>query len=260
MNKNEIQMLDFLKEGQDKYGFTAIKSEFEAEGVRDDEMLRLIDVTRKSNLDLAIKIGGCEAISDLYKAKLLGAQYVIAPMIESKFALQKFINATDKVYDKEEKFGVKFLFNLETINCFNQIDQILTIANSKNNILGIVFGRVDFAGSLGLAREDVSSLENYILEISKKCQKNNLDMVVGGAVSINNIQSIINVWRVYLKRFETRKIIFNAEILGSSPKNISKALELAFKFELLWLNNKKIYYQSIANEDKQRIEMLKNRI
>jgi len=99
MNAIEREMLEILKLGKEKFYFAGIKAEFETEGVRSDEMHRLVELTRKSGLNLAIKIGGCEAVSDLYKTKLLGAEYIMAPMVETAYSLKKYNNIALIIYE-----------------------------------------------------------------------------------------------------------------------------------------------------------------
>ena len=261
MNLLEKNMLEILKLGKEKFYFVGTKSEFEAEGARCDEMHRIVELTRKSGLNLAIKIGGCEAISDLHQAKLLGAEYIIAPMVETAYSLKKYIDAKNNVYSSEERKDVKFLFNLETITAFNNLDSIIEVAKTKDGADGIVFGRSDFVGSMGFGREKISSGEiiPYINKASELCKKNNLDFVIGGAISNETIDSVIEANKIYLSRFETRKIIFDAKAFTMNDLNLNKALELAVKFELLWLQNKQNYYTAIANEDSSRISMLSQR-
>ena len=58
MNTNEQKMLQILKELKENYNVLSVKAEFEAEGTRTDDLLRLCDLVRRSGLSLTIKIGG----------------------------------------------------------------------------------------------------------------------------------------------------------------------------------------------------------
>ncbi len=261
MNNLEIKMLETLKSLKEDFGVTAVKAEFEAEGTRIDELLRLVEIIRKLNLNLGIKIGGCEAIKDLMECKQIGVDYIIAPMVETPYALKKFIEAKNKIYQKEELERTDFLINIETHTSVKNIDKMIKINNlSKNPISGFVFGRVDYTLSCGLSRDQInrsSKVTNSVLNISKKAKKNNLDLVVGGAVSVDALNVLKKINKIHLTRFETRKIIFDNSSLEHN--DISKGLLKAVSFELLWLKNKKNYYGEIFKEDDKRISMLSKR-
>ena len=66
MNNLEKKMLDTLIDLRENHHVVGVKAEFEAEGTRLEEALRLKEVVTKAGLDLTIKIGGCEAVKDMF--------------------------------------------------------------------------------------------------------------------------------------------------------------------------------------------------
>lgn len=258
MNIKEKQMLDILFELHTNYDVFSVKAEFEAEGTRNDDLLRLFDLVRRSGLQLTIKIGGCEAIRDLIECKQLGVDRIVAPMIETHYSLSKFVGAINAVYSKDEIVSTDFYINLETISAY---ENLTAITNEMINspVSGYVFGRVDFCGSLGLTRDEINSdsLLNYCSGVSDNCIPNNLEFVVGGGISNDSVNFLKKLDEKKLNAFETRKIIFKNSVLN---KDFRKAIQLAVKFELLYLMNKHDYYKQISEEDLSRIAMLESRV
>jgi hypothetical protein len=122
-----------------------------------------------------------------------------------------------------------------------------------------VFGRVDFSGSIGWGRDGINtqSMTDHCISVAKTCADFGLDFVVGGAVSVDTLPSLSQIHSTYLTRFETRKVIFDANAIDFP--HIEDALLHAVRFELLWLLNKREYYRLITAEDDKRIEMLESR-
>ena len=257
MNKIERKMVEVLRRGKEQYGYVAVKAEFEAEGTRSDELLRLIEIAHRADLPLTLKIGGCEGIRDLFEAKQYGATYIVAPMVETPYALTKFIASKNKAYSEDEAIDTHFLFNMETITGFEHRAAIAATAAGKLD--GIVFGRSDFIKSMGIEKDDtnIPDVTKRIVEVAGICKAHGLDLVVGGGVSVDSVAALREINAVHLTRFETRKVVFGSHSLGLA--DLDKGLVGAVHFELLWLTNKRDYYGAIEREDAKRFETLENR-
>ena len=251
-------MLDLLVRGRDKYGVVAVKAEFEAEGTRPNEFQRLVELARRAGLDVALKIGGCEAVSDILASKIYGVEYIIAPMVETPYALTKFIEAKNKIYNGDDDGQTKFLYNIETDTTLQNLDQMIVVA--KTGVDGAVFGRVDFTLSKGMPRSAVNEpvITEAVLKVAKACADADLELVVGGSVSVDAIDALRQFQAVRLDRFETRKVIFAGE--AAKRSNIEAGINNAIEFELNWLKSKRDYYAAAASEDADRIAMMEARL
>lgn len=258
MNILEKKMTEVLKDLKENHDVIGVKAEFEAEGTRLEEALRLKDVCTKAGLGLTLKIGGCEAVRDMYECRVIGVERVVAPMVESAFALQKFLSAVKTTFPIEEREDVVFAVNIETISACRAFDEMLALPEI-NLLNGIVIGRVDLTGSLGWNRDDINSTQ--VLDITRdllvKAKSKRLETAIGGGVSAYSLPFFCELPSGVLDRYETRKVIFGcpAALGPDADKSILKAVG----FELLWLKNKRDYYKAISLEDEQRISMLEYR-
>lgn len=252
-------MVTLLLDLKKNHGVVALKGEFEAEAVRVNELMRLKDVADKAGLGLIIKIGGAEAITDMFEAQHIGITGLIAPMIESAYAMTKYVEAIEKHFTKDLRKEINFGMNIETLQGSQNLENILKIKKIKL-INTVTLGRVDLTGSLGLKRNDINCDEIYNIaeKVFTLARKKGYITTMGGGIAPEAIPFIKKlVSKKLLDRYETRKIVFNV------PKNfrkVKKGIIKANKFELLWLENKKNYYSEIFREDDSRIKMLKNRI
>lgn len=259
MNSLERKMIATLCDLKENHHVVGIKAEFEAEGTRMEEAMRLKEVVTRASLDLTIKIGGCEAIKDMYEARVIGVKKIVAPMIETAYALKKYIQATKLVFPQEEQEDQSFFMNIETITGYNNLQEMVSIPEAKD-LDGIVLGRVDMTGSLNMGRDDINS--EKIFEIADSmavfCKKHNLELIIGGGVSADSLPFFKRLPEGVLSKFETRKVIFDAKKSLNDP-NTEKGILKAVGFELMWLQNKRDFYGLIFKEDEKRINMLEAR-
>ena len=232
-NPNE-KLLEILTDLKNNHSVISVKTEFETEGTNFEEAKKLQEIVRIAELSFTTKIGGCGALNDIINAKKLNSKTIVAPMIETEYALKKFIQTVKKVYSEKELTDINLYINLETITGYNNLKQIIN-AEDFSYIKGIVLGRNDFISSMQLPKENANS--DKILEIAniigKELEKINKNLIIGGCVDENSIDFFNKINSNSFKGFETRKILFKKE-KEISRKSIQKAIE----FELIWLKSK----------------------
>ncbi len=244
-----------------KYGMTAVKQSLEDEGAtfKDIEIMRKITLEAGTNLN--VKIGGCEAKNDIYFCKQVKVNSIVAPMVESEYALKKFIQIA---YDPKDKFTNLFI-NIETKSALVNLKKIIYSKYFKY-LNGIVFGRSDIAGSYNLKKKDVDSkmifskIKNALLLLKNK----NKVIKMGGSITATSTNFINKFYEEkLLKRIETRNI--EIELNEKNLKNLNLSIDKIFAFEMSWLkykskivSNKK---SSIRLKDyRSRIDELNNRL
>lgn len=221
---------------------SGLKAEFETEGASFEDIEKLKKLSIDFNLNLEIKIGGCGAVRDLIQCREISADIIVAPMIETDYALQKFITCVNEVY---EKTNIPQLYiNIETITGVNNLDSIFS-SKYFEQISGVVLGR----GDLALSLNAISADDNKIKEINKfvyeKTKKYNKKLLLGGKIKANDASYLFD----YADAVETRKIVFENKVQAC---DIIKAID----FEIAWIESKNYKNQL----DNMRVEELKNRL
>ncbi len=248
------ELREVLKCLHNDYGVIHIKAEFEAEGSRKDELIMLREMVDNSGLGLIIKIGGCEAVHDIDQCKLLDATGVMAPMIETPFAMSKFKHAVNKVYG--ECNSIERIINAETITCLSNFDEILECG--KDFLTGVTVGRSDLSASMGIPKCEIET--DKVFEVTKefciKAKAGGLTTNFGGNIGVESAPFILRM-NPYIDRYETRKVVLHK---SNDQEQIVRSIKKALEFELLYLKFKSQYYHDMAIEDEIRIQRLEKQV
>ena len=154
-----IDLKDSLENLGKNYGIIGMKQSFEDEGVLLNDVVAFKRVTEICALQSCVRIGGCEAKRDLYNCIRMGINGIIAPMVETPFALSKFIDMIEDYSNRADAYIV-----IESKTSYDNIDEILE--NGKGKLKGIVVGRSDFSKSFNLNKSEVDS--SFILDKVEK--------------------------------------------------------------------------------------------
>ena len=247
-------------------GMSGVKLSLEDEGSTFEDLKIMSKITKSLNLNLNIKIGGCEAINDIIFCKSLRPKSIVAPMVESQYALRKFI---ESVGDKK---NIKLLINIETSTALKNLNKIIKSRYFKM-LDGVVIGRSDLARSLNLEKSEVNSKKifNHVMKNFKKIKKNTKKdflFKMGGSITPSSQVFIGKLFRKnLLNRIETRNVEF---ILSEKVlKNLKQIISQAFIFEIEWLklkldntklNGNKFYMNLYKKEYSSRILELEERL
>ena len=242
-----LEQIIYLKEN---CGCLAIKAEFEAEGSRTEELVMLADLVRRANVPLTLKVGGCEAARDIDQARMFNAESIMAPMIESPYAMKKFRATADKIFECDV-VRVNWIINAETKTCHENLDAILE--EGKGFLSTVCIGRSDYSGSLGLS-DQINGDEIFarVKDIAVRSRAAGLNVTFGGKVTTEAIDFVSRM-SPYVDAYETRKVTFASR---ADVDSIRDSIEHALRFETLYLKLKKAYYLNMSAEDEARLARL----
>jgi len=245
-----------LSELRDNFGAYALKASFEDEGVTDSDLDDLILLSGNSRLDVYVKIGGCEANRDIDKCLRLGVSGIVAPMVESEFAVSKFLDSVQARSSLLSVDSPKRFVNLETITACERAEEILS--KHHKQLSGIVVGRSDLSKSMGLGKANVN--DDEVISVAKKAlasaKRYGLQSKMGGTVSKDSVEIIQELHQDgLLDSFETRAVVFS---VGKSEDILSSVKE-ALEYEQMLLEKRHHFHNVKASFFKQRVESIEER-
>jgi len=249
------KLLKLLENGRKSQTIVGLKTSFEDEGVTINDLIELRIITSKCDLPLYVKIGGCEAKTDIMNCKNYLVDGIVCPMIESDFALEKFIRSC-----KELGYVGKLFANLETKTSFENMEMIINSPSSKD-IHGYTVGRSDFVASYGLSKKSVNddSMLKKVKVMLEKIKKIELPATMGGNLTSESEKFIREMFELnLLQKIETRNIIMRL-----SNENLDKVSELineALYIETLILENRKNRTSYNFSKNIQRLKNIHKRI
>lgn len=252
MNAIEKEMVAVLELLRREHGATEVKAALEAEGISLYELLRTKEMAMAAGLGLSVKIGGCEALTDARLAKGYGASILMAPMIESPFALEKFLAMAEALFPGEEQADTKFFINIETLEGRRQIDRILSVENVRL-LSGIVLGRTDLRAALRAPDIDGPEMLEAARGIFRPAKERPIRCIVGGGMTEKSVP-FLQALDGLIDGFETRKVVVGR--YRKEPAAMAGAIRLALTFELLWCRWKEQTYLALAREDAERMAKL----
>mgnify|MGYP001200192024 CR=1 FL=1 len=237
-----------------KYGLEGIKAEFEAEGSSFNDVARLRVILSKLNIKMFVKIGGVEAINDIYNCLELGVDGIIAPMVETKFGAKKFIDIFKKLRLKKNPH---LSINIETKTGVKNLNEILKL--SAGTINNVTVGRSDLSSSYfkPFITPNSQFILNRIEVVSKMTKKYGITTTVGGGINFETIKTYSKIKKLksLISRMETRKIILPTK----SFLKKRNALSTALKFEELYILYKKEMLDLRISSEISRLSILKTR-
>lgn len=234
-----------------KFNCVGIKTSLEDEGASVNDITRLRHLTAKNGIKLSVKIGGPEAKTDIKLASDLCCDSIVGPMIETKYALKKYIDATDTI-------GLPRGINIETITAINNIDLLLSIGS---NIDYFTIGRVDLVGSMGIPRSEIDSpdIMKIVSETFRKVKTLNKPTYMGGSISKSSRAFVEKLYYEGLLDYvETRYIVM--KLTPELFEVWDEAITSAHEFEYQWMEYLGEKAATLAKSFQKRTELVKPRI
>jgi 4-hydroxy-2-oxoheptanedioate aldolase len=227
---------------------TCLKGEFEAEALPRDTLAAEVIFATRHGVDYLVKIGGCEAKADIRFLHQIGVRQVVAPMIESGFAMQKYMGMLPE--DAFDHIGV----TVETRNAVERIEELL---DAGTKLTEVTVGRSDLTASFGGQGVECDQTIDMVKRVARAAAKRGLPTTMGGTISAETraLLEQDRELRDLVAAVETRKCVMHTERFLEDG-----ALADAFAVENALLELQSHYHGAIASAADERLVQIRARM
>lgn len=235
---------------RDRHFVAALKSGTEIEDMSYEEIAALREISRDEKgtpiVPLVIKIGGPEARNDIRQCLRIGVDVLLAPMVESVYALTNFVETAQQLI-YEEGVNAGLAMNLETITAVQNLDLMIE-SRAFAALQQVTIGRGDLSKSMHLSVDDEEVLV-LTAGALRRIRNQKILTSVGGGLTLNNIQ--IMARRLPSNRFNTRHVAISntAEFRLNAADHLLAALEFEctmYRYLATKFSERKAYYEKRA--------------
>ena len=203
-------------------------------------------------LPVIVKIGGPYARNDIKQLIEMGVDGLLAPMVESPYGLENFIEGVRDFTTPMQFNRLKKSINVETETAVKQLDKILASPDCRF-IDEITIGCSDLSRSLKKNRHD-KTVFNCVKKTVEKIKTRGIGVSVGGGVTPDSIDEFLK--KVQPDKFNTRVVTFDVNL----ERDYRSIVEEALYFELLMLEHDSAAGFITRDEEKFRAAELKKRL
>jgi len=244
-NKHMVELKQQLRTLRQQQGLISLKAGTEWEDMDYQEIQWLYELG-EHKLPILVKVAGPEAKVDLRHLQAIGVTGLLGPMIESAYAMEKFISIAQAHYQKAGLKTPMLAINLETIHAHDQLD---TLINSPAfaAIELVVIGRLDLSMSMGIKDVDHPEVAKVTQTIVNKVRAAGKAVSIGGFVNPASAETLKNQFAVnYLNTIHT---LFDL----AKVEDIATAIWQGIQFEI-------DFYQYLKTRNPQRSDFYQERI
>ena len=248
---NQARLEGVLHKLKDEFAASSLKLSTEDAAMSFDQ-IRFWTKTCSGIMPVIVKIGGPNARNDIKQLLDIKVDGLIAPMVESSFGLENFMEALNDYTTPIQFAGLHKHINIETATAVDNLKSILD-SEYAASLDEITIGSQDLSRSMKKPVNHPSVLES-VKRATAMIRSRNITASVGGSINPASIDALIR--EVRPQKFNTRVVTFDVH----PGRNYGSAVKEAIEFEILMLTNDCRKGFISADEEKFRVKQLKNRL